>query len=39
MGVLNARVEIDALENLKACMIMNKPLKVDKIQKKKLEID
>jgi hypothetical protein len=29
MGVLNACVKIDAHENLKACMIMNKPLKVD----------
>jgi hypothetical protein len=32
MGVLNACVNIYAHENLRACMIMDKPLKLDKIQ-------
>jgi hypothetical protein len=38
MGVQNACVNIDAHEDFKACMIMNKPLKVDRIQMSLLEV-
>jgi len=38
MGVLNPCVNIGSHEDFKACMIMSKPLKVDRIQTFLLEV-
>jgi hypothetical protein len=37
MGVLNPCVSIDSHEDFKVCMIMSRPLKVDRIQRFLLE--
>jgi hypothetical protein len=38
VGVLNPCVSIDSHEDFKACMILSRPLKVDRIQMFLLEV-